>query len=329
MSESAPSEAMAVLLVEDEDTLREALTELLKEDGFDVTAVASGEKAIEVFKAERTPIVISDIRMGEMSGLDLLAQIKAIDLDTIVVIMTSHASFDAATEALRSGADDFLTKPFDDLGDVSTVVGRAAERVRLIERNRLLARGLEDKAWQLTQSNSALIKLADNLREYANRDGLTGLFTHRLFRDALIRETTKASADAGIVSILFMDVDHFKTFNDTNGHQAGDEVLKGIAQIAQDNVKKPSFVARYGGEEFVALLPRIGKEEARRVAELMREAVEAYPFVGRESQPGGKVTLSLGVATFPDDGNDASSLIRYADIALYEAKDGGRNAICG
>jgi len=317
-----------VLVAEDEETLRTVISEVLEDEGYQVTAVPSGEDALEAFRRNPFPIVVTDIVMHTMSGLQLLEHVKAIDSDTVVLIMTSHASLESATRALRSGAYDFMIKPFEKLDVITSVVGRAAEKADLIRQNRLLTEDLKLKAEDLNRANTALIKLADSLKDYANKDGLTGLFNHRLFREALNRELNAAKRNDTKLSIIFMDVDHFKQFNDRNGHLAGDEVLRTLAHLTSDQIPRPGLVARYGGEELVALVPGATKDEAREMAEHIRQIVESHPFAGRETQPLGKVTLSLGVATFPGDGDDPDTIIGHADEAVYQAKDGGRNRVC-
>jgi diguanylate cyclase (GGDEF)-like protein len=124
-----------------------------------------------------------------------------------------------------------------------------------------------------------------------------------------------------------MDVDHFKIYNDTHGHPAGDEVLRTLADLIKSRLRDVDSSARYGGEEFVALLPETDWKNGKIVAEDIRAQMENYPFKGRESQPLGKVTVSFGVAEFPADAADAVSLIKKADEALYRAKDSGRNQV--
>ncbi len=144
-----------------------------------------------------------------------------------------------------------------------------------------------------------------------------------------MRELSLADKGGKPVSVVFMDVDHFKQFNDTHGHLAGDRVLKAIAALTTDKVGDRGLVARYGGEELVALLPGFSKEDGRELAQEIRVAVERHPFEGRETQPLGRVTLSLGVATYPEDGSTPTTLIAKADQAVYAAKEAGRNTISG
>lgn len=165
------------------------------------------------------------------------------------------------------------------------------------------------------------------LRETSIRDGLTGLFNVRFFKECLEREIIKAKEVGNKVSFLFFDVDHFKNYNDTNGHPAGDKVLKQIASIMRATFDSKDVIARYGGEEFVVLLKNATHEEALMHAERLRATIEEAPFEFEHKQPLGKVTVSIGVSTFPEHAVDTTSLIKIADDALYKAKKTSRNLV--
>ena len=156
-------------------------------------------------------------------------------------------------------------------------------------------------------------------------DSLTGIANRRRFDTDLDAVVGRASETKTPVAVAMFDVDHFKTFNDNNGHQAGDVVLRAVAEVIAANLRSTDVVYRYGGEEFVALLPGSTVEDAYDVVERIRQAVECAAFEGQACQPGGTVTLSVGVAAAPT--GDAAMLVRAADIALYEAKTTGRNRV--
>lgn len=156
-------------------------------------------------------------------------------------------------------------------------------------------------------------------------DGLTGIANRRRFDTDLDVVMDRAAETQTPVAVAMFDVDHFKTFNDNNGHQAGDAVLRAVAEVISKNLRATDVVYRYGGEEFVALLPGATVEDAYDVVERIRHAVECAAFDGEACQPGGTVTLSVGVAAAPD--GDGSTLVRAADMALYEAKTTGRNRV--
>ena len=313
---------MNLLVVDDEETLRSVVSQVLSADGFLVAEAASGEEALEVFRAESHSVVITDIRMGGMSGIELLTAIKQHNPDTEVVIMTSHASLDSALIALRAGAYDYLVKPFESLDLISAVAGRAAEKARLVAQNRELLEKLKRANEGLQEANAVL-------QEMAVKDGLTSLYNHRFFQEALVQECARSKRYAKQCSVIFMDVDNFKMYNDTHGHPEGDKLLKTLAEIMVKHVRSTDLAARYGGEEFVLLIPETSKDTAIRIAEGLRAKIADHPFQGGETQPLGRVTISIGVASYPEDGCDSPSVISSADQLLYKAKHGGKNMVVG
>ncbi len=165
------------------------------------------------------------------------------------------------------------------------------------------------------------------VQEMANCDGLTKLYNKRFFMSRLSEEILKAERSHYPVSVFIFDLDHFKHYNDSQGHQAGDEVLKLTGQILRDMVRPDDIPARYGGEEFIVILPHTSKDGGIKAAERVQQALAEHPFPNRESQPLKIVSLSGGVATFPDDGRSGPELIAAADAALYRAKQAGRNRV--
>ena len=298
-----------------------SVSQVLTDTGYEVTTAASGEAALEIFKDSPFPIVMTDVFMQEMTGVELLHEIKQLEPNTQVVIMTSNASLESATAALRSGAYDYLTKPFEDLDAISAVINRAAEKVELIRQNETMVDHLEKSAHALKQMNV-------QLKHLANRDALTGLFNRRYFLKALELELSRTKRNGGAYSLLFIDLDHFKKYNDRFGHPAGDVLLAGIAELIVESCPETTTVSRYGGEEFILLVPGATKDGSLALAERLRKSVEQHPFHGRESQPSGQVTMSIGVSTYPEDGSDCETLIERADQAMYQAKESGRNRVC-
>ncbi len=176
----------------------------------------------------------------------------------------------------------------------------------------------------LSLENSALFT---QVQETALRDNLTGLWTHRAFSDQLEASLLEASRYGQSLSIILSDVDHFKSVNDTHGHQAGDQILQGFSHILVRNVRDVDIVSRYGGEEFTVLLLQTSQWEAAQVAEKIRQNLEAQEFdIGKKNI---SVTASFGVATFPQDATSAQQLMRVADQRLYAAKKAGRNQVQG
>ncbi len=313
--------ASRILVVDDEQSLRIILSQVLSDDGHEVTVAANGEEGLDLFRQEPYPIVFTDIVMGDLNGLELLQEIKEIQPETQVIVITSHASLDTAITALRAGAYDYLVKPFEELDMISNVANRAIDKSTLISENSRLFNELQEKNDQLISANKAL-------KELAVRDGLTGLYNHRYFQEALTVEVLRCKRHERGFSLLFIDVDNFKNYNDVNGHPEGDTVLKTISDLVNSRLRASDILARYGGEEFIALLPEASEEIAREIAEDVRKLVEDHPFVGEDAQPLGKLTISVGAATFQKDGTDGSTLLEAADRRLYKAKELGRNKIC-
>ncbi len=169
-------------------------------------------------------------------------------------------------------------------------------------------------------------RLFDRIKNMAIRDSLTELYNHRHSVDLVANEFQRVGRYAAAVSVLMLDVDHFKGINDEHGHPAGDAVLRELARLLKEQVRTVDSVGRYGGEEFVVLLPHTATEEARQTAERLRHSIEAHAF--RHGASDLHITVSVGVSTFPTDGIDSpEALIREADNALYRAKQGGRNQV--
>jgi diguanylate cyclase (GGDEF)-like protein len=165
------------------------------------------------------------------------------------------------------------------------------------------------------------------LREQANHDGLTGLMNKRYFLRQLQELIVAAEKEAQPLTVFIFDIDHFKTYNDTNGHLAGDELLRRLAAVIRENLRPGDICCRYGGEEFLIVLPQTDGEQGQMLAESLRGAIESRPFPHQEKQPSGRLTISGGVAVFPQEGETYETLIESADQALYESKRAGRNRV--
>jgi diguanylate cyclase (GGDEF)-like protein len=187
----------------------------------------------------------------------------------------------------------------------------------------------KDKREMLTViANHVAVSLANaqmygRMELMATTDGLTGLVNHRTFQERVLDMLARAERTSGRQALLLTDIDHFKKVNDTYGHPTGDVVLRGVAQVVRDCVRKVDLAARYGGEEFAIVLEGTDREGARQLAERIRTEVQKQVFPSNKGQFG--CTLSLGIAVYPDDGKDAKTLIDHADQSLYHAKHNGRN----
>ena len=227
--------------------------------------------------------------------------------------------------------DHFRSLPLETEGDIIGVQNLSeranAEAFREPEIEFFHALAHEAAAWV------NLSRKVKGIRKKALLDELTGVYNRRYFEAELEREMERARRSGQNLVLAMVDIDHFKRYNDIHGHPAGDEVLREIAHLLQANIRTPDTVCRYGGEEFAVLLPDTGYEstitrsKAVEVMERVRQAVEEHDFPGEESQPGGSLTLSAGIALFGEDAVDAADLVKHADHTMYEAKKAGRNQV--
>ena len=166
-------------------------------------------------------------------------------------------------------------------------------------------------------------------QELSNRDELTKLYNRRYFFERLEKEVERAKRYQRKLSLLMIDIDHFKNYNDSFGHLQGDIALRELAKVLEKNLRKVDVVARYGGEEFLALLPETDKRSAQRVAEKLRNAIEKHRFKNKDQDAqGAKITVTIGISSFPDDTRDAFELLDRSDKAMYFGKAQGRNRVC-
>lgn len=294
----APGRAGLVLLVEDSPLQRKILAGYLTGEGIEVITASDGEEALRVAEKQKPDLVLLDIVLPGMDGFEVCRHIKDNPglKDTPVVFITSRQGREERIRGLECGADDFLIKPVD-------------KRELLIRTRSLLRRK----------------QLMDTLVNQASRDPLTGLYNRRQLALDLQRELSRAKRYSTPLALIMADVDFFKNYNDTNGHLAGDEILRQLAGLFVSNTRDMDTVYRYGGEEFIILLPQTDLAGAVAVAEKLRQKVEKHSFPHGEKQPGGRLTISLGVAVYPDHAKDAQGLILGADRAMYRAKKEGRN----
>ena len=253
-------------------------------------------------------------------------------------VISPLASLNQAAQAIKEGDLSARVAETDGaaIAELELLRGVFNEMARQIEGQTSILEGrvarrtaeLEAANSELGRINQRLSRAVARLADIAKTDGLTGLLNHRSFQEKLALELQRCLRQEHPLSIVMIDVDHFKAYNDMHGHPAGDFVLKEVARIFKDNLREVDVVARYGGEEFAVVLLDTPKGAAGLVAEKLRLAVLEQDFPhAAESQPEGRMTISIGVSSFPDDGLSPAELIETADLALYEAKRRGRNRI--
>jgi two-component system cell cycle response regulator len=295
---------IVVLVVEDSAVIRVLVRRMLVAGGHTVVEAAGGADALAVCREQQPDVVLLDVEMPEMSGWDVLAAMKADpDLrDVPVVFLTGRSDTTDMVDGLRLGAHDYLRKPCEPTELLARV--QAAARVKR----------LQD---ELRQRN-------EDLDRISRTDALTGLRNRRHVEEYLAKLTSLARRNVEPIAVLVIDIDHFKSVNDTHGHDAGDAVLREVASRMLDSVRLEDLVGRWGGEEFLVVLPNTADQGAAELAERLRQVVADTPCRLADGDAV-QVTISVGCAASLID--DAGRLVRSADTAMYEAKQTGRNRV--
>lgn len=298
-----------ILIADDDRQVRELLIELLGGD-YECREAACAEDALALLAAEEFALVLSDITMGGLSGLDMLPRVAEIAPGTVVVMISGEQTIESAIRSMRAGAFDYVTKPFE-LELVEAAVRRALEHYELRESKRLYKGYLEE----LLEERTA------ELNHVSYHDALTGLPNRVLFEDRLTQALALDQTAGQSSALLLLDIDHFRKINESLGYQAGDRLLREVAARLRDCAGEPVTVARFGGDDFALLVPRVeGARDAIAIAYRVREGF-APPFSvgGRELY----VTASIGISLSPCDGRDAVTLLRNAGAALRRAREHG------
>ena len=315
-----------VLVVDDDETIVTIVEEILGGAGYETLPAYDGEQALDIFATNKVDLVITDICMDGMDGFELIKRIKLVDSTTNIIVMTGYDSYDTVLKALQHGAYDYLQKPLDNNAALLASVDRAHSSANLKYENNQLLLQLESSHEKLSKANRRLVEANHKLKRLAATDTLTLLFNRRYFDQVLKRETDRRNRYKLPLSVVMIDIDHFKHINDTHGHEAGDNAIKQVATILSDCARTADLTARYGGEEFIVILPQTDPDNAIVFAERVREAIADAEFELVDNITT-RLTISLGIAgvTASDRTIDVQFLTSSADKALYEAKNNGRN----
>lgn len=292
-----------VLIIDDSKMNIQFLYSII-EDEYDVFFATNGEDGITIAELKKPDIILLDIIMPDMNGYDVIKRIKAVSelQDTPVIFITSLSSGESEQKGFEYGAVDYIAKPFRP----------QIAKVRI--RNQLL-----------------LKKQRDMLISLAIHDQLTNLYNRRYFFEFLEKEWYRGFRSKKPISIVFIDVDYFKKYNDCYGHQMGDECLEKISRILKESIRRPmDIAARYGGEEFILTLPETDIKGANFMAKSIQEKLHEEKIPHKDSDVDKFVTFSIGIATMiPNGKTQFEDLIKIADDNLYLAKKQGRNCIVG
>ena len=301
-----------ILIIEDEEQIRDLLVAVL-ESSYNCHSAASAEQALSELSKEAFDLVISDIDMGAISGLELIPKLHSISPDTVVVMISRHQDIETAIEAMRVGAFDYITKPLD-IRHVEAAVQRALNHRNLLREKEQYKEQLE----QLLEERTAQV---DRLAYY---DTITHLPNRTLFEDRLAQAVALARSSGQTLAVLFISLDQFKKVNDTLGHGPGDTLLREFAERLKSCIAQTDTVARFGNDEFALLRTQIeGAEDViETIGSLSQVLKFAFELDGQELF----ATASVGISLFPFDGEDGQTLLKNAGAALYKAKrSGGAN----
>jgi len=294
--------AAHILIVDDDPAIRDSMFEFIQMSGYQSSMVSSAEEAIDLLQVNMVEVVITDIMLPGIDGLELTDRIKK-EHDVDVIVMTGYSGDYSYEEAISKGASDFVFKP-----------------VRFEELLLRLKRVLKER--QLTRER---VHMLEKLKKLSITDGLTQLYNSRHFYSQLKGEIDRSNRYKHPLSLLLLDIDHFKIYNDTYGHLEGDKVLVRLGQVIKEVLRKMDSAYRYGGEEFTVILPETVGAEAETVAQRLRLTVEKESFAPDtvEAVP---ITISVGVTEYcPKE--DESAFIQRADQAMYMSKQEGRNRV--
>jgi diguanylate cyclase (GGDEF)-like protein len=291
-----------VLIVDDDLSVRNTMDEYIANAGFSTLAASSAEEALELIEKNNFAVVITDIRLPGLGGLELTKVIKQQNGSDVIVV-TGYSDDYSYEEAINIGASDFVIKP-----------------VRLEELLLRLRRVLKER-----QLSTERTRMMQKLQKLATTDGLTKLYNSRSFYSQLELEVDRYNRYKHPLSLLLLDIDNFKEFNDNFGHLEGDKVLVRFSQIIKSCLRTNDSAYRYGGEEFTVILPETNGDEAKTVAQRIRSSLETEKFKPIPDK-NAKITISIGVTQyFPKE--ELSAFIRRADKAMYLSKKNGRNRV--
>lgn len=315
---------ITVFLIDDQPMIAEAVRRMLKsEEDIDFHYCQNPTKALKMVTEIKPTVILQDLVMPDIDGLMMLRffRVKQETAKVPIIVLSTKEDPETKSQAFSQGANDYLVKLPDKIELIARIRHHSQAYISLQERDEAF-KALQESQRKLAEANKILQKLS-------SMDGLTGIANRRSFDEVLHKEWQRAMRQNTKLSLIMLDIDFFKLYNDHYGHQGGDDCLKKVAASLEDSLRRESdFLARYGGEEFSAVLPDTDEEGAAAIAETMRANIQEAQIPHADSQVSDYVSVSLGVGTIvPERNSDPESIIAVADQALYKAKEDGRNRV--
>lgn len=294
-----------ILVVDDDDVNRSLVAKALEYEGYQVRQAESGTVGVTVMNEWQPHLVLLDMNMPGLNGLETLVKLRARDEYVSVIFVSANSRTEDVILGLDAGADDYICKPFE----ILELLARVRSQLRIKDLNDSLKRANE------------------RLKELVDIDDLTGLFNMRSLYKRLDFELDRARRYGRSVAVIMMDLDHFKRVNDQHDHLFGSFVLTQVGKMVRENIRKVDFAARYGGDEFLVVLTEITLEGATTFATRLRQRIEEATFANEYFSMTLTASLGLSIANPNKHEVDARAMVRYADRALYKAKENGRNRV--
>jgi two-component system chemotaxis family response regulator WspR len=321
--EEIKSYRISVFLVDDQPMIAEAVRRSLVEEDLDFHYCQDPTEAVKVATELKPTIILQDLVMPEIDGLTMVKFYRANPVlsQVPIIVLSTKEEPEIKSRAFEYGANDYIVKLPDRMELVARI--RYHSQAYINQKQR-------DEAFQaLVKSQRELAEANAILQKLSSLDGLTGIPNRRRFDEVLKAEWQRAMRHATSLSLIMLDIDFFKLYNDTYGHQGGDDCLRQVAAVLEMTAhRETDMVARYGGEEFAAILPETGSKGAFEVAEAMRANIEKENIPHESSRVADYVSISVGVATWvPERDSRPEDIVELADKALYRAKEGGRNQV--
>ncbi len=296
---------MRILIAEDDFTSRTMLAGVLKKKGYEVAVTVNGAEAWDALRKPDAPaLAVLDWMMPEMDGLEVVRRVRALQADRppYIILLTVKGEKADIIAGLDAGANDYLAKPFDP--------GELQARIEVGRR--------------MVEMQAALVESREALAHQATHDSLTGLLNRRAILDRLREEFARSRRHGDFLAVGVCDIDHFKQVNDTHGHQTGDDVLCGLAQVLRKSVREYDSVGRIGGEEFLVIMPMKAGMDCTAIFGRLCARVSGSKVTTRSGER--SVTVSIGVACAAVQ-KTVDEILAAADVALYRAKNEGRNRV--
>ncbi|MBI5416852.1 diguanylate cyclase [Candidatus Poribacteria bacterium] len=301
MSSSNLSNTYGIIIIDESGNISKRIKNISNDKRYNFYIAKSKEDALTHLKQKNYEIVITETKTPIIDDYEVIKFIKDSQSDSCIIVTSNYSSVHEALKTLKSGAFGFIPQPFDE-DTIRLVLNKAVER-------------------------QELFKERNHFRELSMLDGLTSVFNRRFFQEIISTELSRSGRFKHHLSLILIDIDNFKHFNDTYGHVVGDKILKEFSDLLVKNVRTIDYVCRYGGDEFTIVLPETNKEGTFNLARRLKNSMMQNKFI-TDDKIETHLSISIGISTFPQDADKKDSLIEKADKALYDAKKLGKGQIC-